>query len=114
MSMRDKIATIISDEYQIKCKFPAEVADAILAALPDMIPPLDFQHVGQKPPHYDAGMLPTGHYRVRYSGAEESWLVIRGHALIVGRAETPEDGFSLANTHHRAVIAAAFNRKTAA
>jgi hypothetical protein len=112
MSIRDKIADCIYANIDNMVTVDVDPAvDAILAALPDMIPPLDFQHVGQKPPHYDAGMLPTGHYRVRYSGAEESWLVIRGHALIVGRAETPEDGFSLANTHHRAVIAAAFNRE---
>jgi hypothetical protein len=106
---REKIADIAMAQTGANDEQSWALADAILAALPDMIAPLDFQHVGQNPSHYDAGMLPTGHYKVRYSGAEEGWLVIRGHALIVGRTDTPDEGFDLANAHHRATIMAAFN-----
>jgi hypothetical protein len=79
------------------------IADAVITALPGMVPDLDFQHVGQHPPQYDAGMLPTGWYKIRYD-SERGWLVLRGHALIVAETDTTETAIDAANAHHRAQI----------
>ncbi|MEM6465605.1 MAG: hypothetical protein AAF679_03740 [Pseudomonadota bacterium] len=75
-------------------------------ALEAMVRPLDFQKVGQHPPQYDAGQLPTGWYKVRYDN-ERGWKVVRGHMLIVGCADTPEKAFDLANRDHaRGILSA--------
>jgi hypothetical protein len=107
MSINDKIADIIAQHW---CSLTGNIdqhdmADAILEALPDMIAPLvwglhalpDILH------HY------SDHYTLICMA--DGYLVDFDD-LSLGHGCTLEQAKSLANTHHRAAIMAAFKGET--
>lgn len=110
-AIHDKITKIIEDNYDCtrgaELRNSVEVAAKIVAALPGMVLDLDFQHVNNNPPVYDAGQLSTGWYRVQYSGVDSCWLTLRGHRVIIARSDDPESAKAAANAHHRAQVLAA-------
>jgi hypothetical protein len=103
MSMRNSIAHIIINDHDHHIS-AASTADAILAALPDMIAPLVWA--------YDAGWHNAGHYVIKGSSFEEDvmWSYRGSYCRTVFKniAEAKD----AANTHHRAAIMAAFTGKT--
>ena len=99
MTMRDKVAQIISDKYQYGDDSLADTADAILAALPDMIAPLVFMR-------HPIGWSTDG-FMIDTRGTN-TW-VLRG---LYGnpRFDTVEDAIKACNANHRSVIMAAFTQ----
>jgi hypothetical protein len=111
MSMRDQIAEIINvGELLLTYQ---EVADEILAALPDMIAPLVWDYRGNVS---CTAHTPFGKYLVETCHED-------GFGMWTPRDETEDDpplGYhydihkaqDAANTHHRAAIMAAFTGET--
>jgi hypothetical protein len=110
MTMRDQIAAValdaINEQYRngsTRAGYAIAATDAILAALPGMIPDLvwDKSHVASWNEDYHT--VPTN-YTIRC--ADENgwkWSYGGGH----GYARGPEAAKAAANTHHRAAIAKA-------
>jgi hypothetical protein len=104
MTMRDIIEAVIEDciteTNDCGRLQSADCADAILAALPDMIAPLVWA--------YDAGWHNAGHYVIKGSSFEQDvmWSYRGSYCRTVFKniAEAKD----AANTHHRAAIMAAF------
>jgi hypothetical protein len=123
MTMRDKIAAIVADTYDsedvlsIHC---ALVADAILAALPGMIPDLVWECVQTSfgPETYEAKCI-SGRYQVFTDEDSCAGAVFAEHATLPEYFGTVKatsisrvwGGFTAAkaaaNAHHRAAIAQA-------
>jgi hypothetical protein len=112
--MRDQIAEILCDLDEKREDMPIDHdkwADAILAALPDMIAPLvwsaldageygnAFVAIGKNGRHYEAGLDPDGQ---AYWGFHAS---MQADSLVSGEIA---DAKAAANTHHRDAIMAAF------
>jgi hypothetical protein len=106
---RDKIAEILSEAMHTDSESffcIDEAADAILAALPDMIAPLDFQDMGRgywggKPHGYQVAWCSFTDYRVRLNGR-----------VICRKINGRQKAIDWANAHHRALIMAAFTPPT--
>jgi hypothetical protein len=101
-STRDKIEDII-EEFVSGVYDDAvgqrEAADAILAALPDMIAPLVWSGKDY--------FWRSGKYTMTYySGLEEPYKLQIG--VVVTYYGTEAEAYAVANTHHRAKIMAAF------
>jgi hypothetical protein len=109
MSMRDKTAGI-ARSLRYSSDNAEELADAIIAALPDMIEPL----VWTEPDDNDYGHIFSGPYEIT---SKNSKLFIHG-SLYGGMTLAFEFSASLAeaiitaNAHHRAAIMAEFNPPT--
>jgi hypothetical protein len=107
MKMRDKLEDIIwgnchNGDNGGSCD---RAADAILAALPDMIAPLVWE--------YDAGWHNAGHYEIQGSSFEEDVMwSYRGSYCRTVFTDIAE-AKAAANTHYRAAIMAAFTGETA-
>jgi hypothetical protein len=118
MSMRNKIAEIVSEAdcsddrgYGPAVINPDAIADAILAALPDMIAPL----VWEGPFPFDGhrhGKWRSGEYTAmrddNYYAASLSGYFINNCKLY----DSPAEAKAAADTHHRAAIMAAFTGET--
>jgi hypothetical protein len=83
-----------------------QAADAILAALPDMIAPLVWvsqqYNIAAKGSGYCYSLINThGHYSVA--------VLSPGSAKVISRATSEDKAQAAANAHHRASIMAAFN-----
>jgi hypothetical protein len=113
---RDKIAQIINDtifeSYGYNISDPYAGADAILAALPDMIAPLVWdkhpdQHEWYNVTHMDIDGIEYGY---TIAGVRSKWAVYLrfGNKRVGGLHRVPQEAFDWANTHHRAAIMAAF------
>ena len=105
-NMRDEICQIISDNYQFGNKSLIETADAILAALPDMIAPLVWED--------NSAYSVLGVYNIEeYKNLCFSWGLNEDDLWTYGtEADTLDAAQSAANTHHRASIMAAFTGAT--
>jgi hypothetical protein len=115
MTMRDKIVEILCDELYEKrqcVEGQGEAADAILAALPNMIAPLVWEQIAET----ESGeIVAAGQYGID-SGATTGlfYVIFNGHELLDDPSgsviwyETLKDAQSAANDHHRAAIMAAF------
>jgi hypothetical protein len=102
MNMRDQIADIIY--ANVACvAHPENAADAILAALPDMIAPLVWDEDGR----HNYLQCKGARYQVAWNG-DGTWRVrLDSHVIFRSRPSLPE-AQSAANIHHRASIMAAF------
>jgi len=102
MSIRDKIAAIMRGGIKGHASFD-EVADAIVAALPDMIAPLvwrdNFARTGLET-MYHLGPRHNGTLLARIEGGTTTRLFY----------EDRESAIIAANAHYRANIMAAFNQ----
>lgn len=107
MTMRDQIAAIVADLYDsedVMSVHCALVADAILAALPGMIPDLVWD---ERSKTYWAAQTATGMaYITQYPGMSKSFA-LNTEMLSVGYLNTLEDAKAAAEAHHRAAIAQA-------
>jgi hypothetical protein len=110
MSMREQIADIIYDN--VACvAHPENAADAILAALPDMIAPLVW---GAKPNVngiYKTDYLHGMYYTMKIAHAGRVYWRVNTEFSWNGVSSEP-DAQAAANTHHRAAIMAAFTGET--
>ena len=115
MSMRDQIAHIIINDHDQHIS-AASTADAILAALPDMIAPLVWEQIAET----ESGeIVASGQYGID-SGATTGlfYVIFNGHELLDDPSgsviwyETLKDAQAAANTHHRAAIMAALTGVT--
>jgi hypothetical protein len=103
MSMRNSIAHIIINDHDQHIS-AASMADAILAALPDMIAPLVWED-------YPMGSRckTNDDYSINYWEPEgvfvDAYTTMRRHPTL-------EAAQAAANTHHRAAIMAAFTGET--
>jgi hypothetical protein len=103
VSMRDKIESVIW--VQGEMLQPDELADTILAALPDMIAPLVWVLVGDLKYRSD-------HYSVwlhHLSSQPKPVWMLSAPLITATRYSSKEDAQAAANAHHRATIMAAFN-----
>ena len=116
MSMRDQIEDIIwgnchDGDNGGSCD---RAADAILAALPDMIAPLVWDFNGAS---HVASCL-TGEYRISKTQNKDNERYMVTHISLakgshtLGYIDGLVDSLSAANTHHRAAIMAAFTGET--
>jgi hypothetical protein len=105
MSMRGQIAEVIENELgHAGLEY---IADAILEALPDMIPPLVWESEDDLPRICDAVALNTL-YRVILMASGEGSLRINQMNREHSKHPTPEQAKAAANTLHRDAIMAAF------
>lgn len=104
MSLRDKLTAVLDVER----KWPdaAETADAIIAALPDMIKPLEWRHAGGDVKQGGAFVADTVIRIVSYN----IYLMRDGWWLNAGSKTHPtlEAAKAAANAHHRAKVMEAF------
>jgi hypothetical protein len=98
MNMRDKIADVIDFTCH---NDPYAQADAIIAALPEMIPDLVWENKG--------GRFHSGKYII---AAFESGLYVEFMLLGLHCPKSLEEVIAAANAHHRASIMAAFTGET--
>jgi hypothetical protein len=111
MSARDKIAEIIManravDNWQGPTPADVDLADAILAAMPDMIAPLVWEV-----DKYGRGFIArsvAGTYGSWDEGSPRWYPPTQGEARYRG-ARSLEEAQAAANAHHRAAIMAALN-----
>jgi hypothetical protein len=105
MSMRDQIADIIKAKFALPF-WEAKAADAILAALPDMIAPLVWED--------NSAYSALGMYKIEeYKNLCFSWGLNEDDLWTHGtEADSLEQAKAAANTHHRAAIMAAFTGET--
>jgi hypothetical protein len=107
MNMREKIADAlvnVLDHYRSTHDIEYHAADAILAALPDMIAPLVWVD-------FDKFMTHAGNYKIRKAPYESHWRLFFGQEFINDDQDKDILGLK-ANTHHRAAIMAAFTGET--
>jgi hypothetical protein len=106
-STRDKIEDII-EEFVSGVYDDAvgqrEAADAILAALPDMIAPLVWEEFGRF-------MTRSSSYRISKAPFESHWNLFFGSEFL-GHNKDKNALVVIANAHHRAAIMAAFQTPT--
>ena len=106
MTMRDKIASIIADATEDGLD-AADVAGAILAALPGMVPDLAWKDEGdgfyratisEETPRefYEVFGSSAIFYATRHSGGS--------YILLGDKHSTIEDAKAAANAHHRAAV----------
>jgi hypothetical protein len=115
MTMRDQIAAIVADTYDsedVSSMHCALVADAILAALPDMIAPLVWEDRCQEKMPLSANFVEDAEGSVaQYCVSEKFDGAIFWHIKGVRQstkfAVTREAAKAAANAHHRAAIAKA-------
>jgi hypothetical protein len=114
MSMRDKVASTISKNITLEDGVFVggffDAADAIIAALPDMIAPLVWEADVES---YSYSTTQTGQYQVREAGS--GWYVqldCMRSSLVSQNLASREQAKAAANTHHRAAIMAAFKAGT--
>jgi len=100
MSVREKIEDIIIDNVQDAGPDAALAADAIIAALPDMIEPLVWVDIATT-------FKKRGEYSITYYGgmSEPYKLLIGSQSRLYKSDEAAQQA---ANDHHRAQIMAAF------
>jgi len=113
--MRDKIAQIISDDVDahLNSGIPwdgTKAADAIIAALPDMIPDLVWEDLSEL--HYRVLMAEEMPWRCE-SYTEGRWFLIWSDTLIQGEWDTAEQAKAVANAHHKAKVMAALGLEKA-
>lgn len=109
ISMRDQIAQRLAAADRDQRPYP-ETADAILAALPDMIAPLVWPVFSTGQVHRSASPIIYGEsYSVR--GGRLGWNAYYGEQMISPSCSEHEQAQAAANTHHRAAIMAAFTLK---
>tara|TARA_R110000744_G_scaffold343531_1_gene448738 strand:- start:196 stop:513 length:318 start_codon:yes stop_codon:yes gene_type:complete len=100
MTLRDEFAEIIN-EGELLLSYQ-EIADAIIAALPDMIEPLVWEE--RRDDYWNAKGTT---YQVAYNGGGK-WRVRLGGRVIYRSRPSRCDAKAAANTHHRNSIMAAF------
>jgi hypothetical protein len=111
MNMRDQIMNIIGDElYENRGDVygAAAAADAILAAMPDMIAPLVWDRTANN--HWE-----SGHYSINEKRGVFRVSFWAGGSIGLVKVCTHNEFDSSvlrANTHHRAAIMAAFTGET--
>jgi len=101
--LRDKIAAVIWENEGAR---PAWVADAIIAALPDMVAPLVWHKSSMPSWDGDYHSFPTG-YTIRCAdenGYKWTALGVGSH----GYCQTPTSAMLYAQAHHAAAVVAAF------
>ena len=115
MSMRDKIEDIIWKNSNINDHAIDITTDAILAALPDMIPNLAWEYVSQG--GYWRSQSALGLYECGFD--DGWWAALDGYQYWEWEPEEDPRSYSTefaaqaaANTHHRATIMAAFTGET--
>jgi hypothetical protein len=102
---REKIADIAMAQTGANDEQSWALADAILAALPDMIAPLVWVLVGDLKYRSD-------HYSVwlhHLSSQPKPVWMLSAPLITATRYSSKEDAQAAANAHHRAAIMAAFN-----
>lgn len=102
--LRDKIAAVIADTLGEEHPMDEHVADAIIAALPGLVPDLVWAKSHTTPWDGDYHSLPTS-YTIRC--ADENgwkWSYTGGH----GYERSPEAAKAAADAHHAAAVVAAF------
>ena len=105
MSMRDQIADICSTGARWRDKGEYVIADAILAALPDMIAPLVWGQIS------DAFQVAGRDYKITYyEGMKDPYKL--EHSAETSYYKMEDAAKDAANTHHRAAIMAAFTGET--
>jgi hypothetical protein len=101
-NLRDKISDAIPPFYDDRLS-PDDIADAILAALPDMIAPLVWEEDGR----HNYLQCKGARYQVAWNG-DGTWRVrLDSHVIFRSRPSLIE-AKDAANAHHRAAIMAAF------
>lgn len=109
MSMRDKLAQIIHDCDMERDSF-RDIADAIIAALPDMVEPLVWHDYGKNEYHLSLGSVAEQNgnfYRIRCIGLD-AWQI---EGDLTGIFPTLEAAKAAANAHHRAQAVSVFGIK---
>jgi hypothetical protein len=113
MSMRDQIADIIDVGGLLMTH--QELADEILAALPDMIPNLAWEYMTER--GYWCSQSALGLYECGFD--DGWWATLDGYGYWEWEPEEDPRSYSTefaaqdaANTHHRAAIMAAFTGET--
>ena len=102
--LRDKIAALIWENDGAR---PAWVADAIIAALPDMVAPLVWV---KRTGFWRASDCRDGFYEVfaLSGGRSTGHHIVRGQGTNIGDGSSMASDISAANAHHAAAVVAAF------
>jgi hypothetical protein len=120
MSMREQIKDIIDEsvayDYDGSVSGFEDAADAILAALPDMIAPLVWEEPCQQNNRCHIARTRFGDYYVDVCGGRhQAWMESHTKPYEVEIGDFVGDLYAAeaaANTHHRATIMAAFTGET--
>ena len=105
MTMRDKIAQTVSSGAKWRDKGEFVLADAILAALPDMIAPLVWVENVDQGEGGEVALSSIGHV---FHAMTDGWSLHR--SLDWNDAIDLETAKAAANAHHRAAIMSAFTQ----
>ena len=103
MTMRDKIAAIIDANLSEDYDGGVQAADAIIAALPVLVPDLEWEKTTG---HWQASDRLGGRYEVfRLSGGRSTaHLLVRGYGIQIGDGSSMWSDIAAVEAHHRAAV----------
>ena len=108
MTMRDKIAAVIvsnraCDNWHEPLPADLELADAIIAALPGMVPSLEWVKTTG---HWQATDVWDGRYEVfsLSRGKSTAHYMVRGHGIQIGDGSSMGSDIAAANANNRAAV----------